>query len=141
MLLILKTAAYLNDVFYSNTRESIFSFFIVFYSMRLKKNSMEFKLKKFEEIFSSFFLKNFPKIKILTHKNVLKSLWSSGQCDGLLDEKPGFEPQARHQNKIRKVFLRLFPLSRFLAKTLMVFSFLPKKCVLYFKKCNFVFVS
>ena len=31
--------------------------------------------------------------------------------------KSGFEPQARHQNKIQKVFLRRFPLSRFLAKT------------------------
>ena len=39
---------------------------------------------------------------------------------GLLDEKPGFEPQARHRNKIQKVFLRQFPLSRFLAKTLRV---------------------
>ena len=27
-------------------------------------------------------------------------------------------PQARHQNEIRKVFLRRFPLNRFLAKTL-----------------------
>ena len=34
----------------------------------------------------------------------------------LFNEKPGFEPQARHHNKIRKVFLRRFPLSRFLAK-------------------------
>ena len=31
--------------------------------------------------------------------------------------KPGFESQARHQNEIRKVFLRRFLLSRFLAKT------------------------
>ena len=31
---------------------------------------------------------------------------SSRQCVGLLVEKPGFEPQARHQNKIQKVFLR-----------------------------------
>ena len=38
---------------------------------------------------------------------------TNGQCVGLLDEKPGVEPQAKHQNKIRKVF----PLSRFLAKT------------------------
>ena len=38
--------------------------------------------------------------------------------EGLLDEKPGFDPQAIHQNKIRKVFLRGFPLSRFLAKAL-----------------------
>ena len=29
-------------------------------------------------------------------------------CVGLLDEKPGFEPQARHQNDI---FLSRFPLS------------------------------
>ena len=39
---------------------------------------------------------------------------------GLLDVKPGFELQARHQNKIQKVFLWRFPLSRFLAKTLRV---------------------
>ena len=45
----------------------------------------------------------------------LKSPWSSRWCVGLLDEKPGFEPQVRHQNEIRKVFLRRFPLSRFLA--------------------------
>ena len=37
---------------------------------------------------------------------------------GLLDEKPGFEPQVRHQNKMQKVLLRRFPLSRFLAKTM-----------------------
>ena len=49
-----------------------------------------------------------------------KSPWSSRQYVGLLDEKPGFESQARHQNEIRKVFLRRFPLSRFLAKTLRV---------------------
>ena len=48
------------------------------------------------------------------------SPWSSRLCVGLLGEKPGFESQARHQNKIRKVFLRRFPLSRFLAKTLRV---------------------
>ena len=41
-------------------------------------------------------------------------------CVGLLDEKPVFESQARHQNKIRKVYLRRFPLTRFLAKTLKV---------------------
>ena len=39
---------------------------------------------------------------------------------GLLHEKPGFEPKARYLTKIRKVFLRRFPLSRFLAKTLRV---------------------
>ena len=38
----------------------------------------------------------------------------------LLDEKPGFESQERQQNEIRKVFLRRFALSRFLAKTLRV---------------------
>ena len=44
---------------------------------------------------------------------------SSRQCVGLLNEKPGFEPQIRHQNKIQKVFFFWrFPLSRFLAKTL-----------------------
>ena len=50
----------------------------------------------------------------------LNSPWSSRWCVGLKAEKPGFEPQARHQNKIRKVFRRRFPLSRFLAKTLRV---------------------
>ena len=49
-----------------------------------------------------------------------KSPWSSRQCVGLLKEKPEFEPQARHQNKIRKLFIRRFPPSRFLAKTLRV---------------------
>ena len=38
----------------------------------------------------------------------------------ILDEKPGFETQDRHQNKVRKVFLRRHPHSRFLAKTLRV---------------------
>ena len=33
-----------------------------------------------------------------------------------LDEKTGFESQARHQNEIRKILLRRFPLSKFLAK-------------------------
>ena len=32
----------------------------------------------------------------------------------------GFEPQARHKNEIRKVFLRRFPLSGFVPKTLRV---------------------
>ena len=49
-----------------------------------------------------------------------QSSWSSRQCVGLLDIKPGFELQARHQNKIQKVFLRRFSLSRFVAKTLSV---------------------
>ena len=53
---------------------------------------------------------------IMTKK--LKSLLSSRQCVGLLDEKLGFELQARYQNRIRKIFLRRFPLNRFLAKTL-----------------------
>ena len=51
---------------------------------------------------------------------ICKSSWFSRQCVGLSDEKPGFESQARHQNEIRKEFLRRFPLSRFLAKTLRV---------------------
>ena len=33
-------------------------------------------------------------------------------------QQPGFEPQARHQNKMQKVFLRRYPLSR--AKALRV---------------------
>ena len=40
---------------------------------------------------------------------------SSRQCVGLLDQKPEFESQARHQNEVQKVFFRRFPLSRFLA--------------------------
>ena len=46
--------------------------------------------------------------------NTSKKTRSRRVC--LLDEKPGFKPQARHQNEIRKVFLRRFPL----AKTLRV---------------------
>ena len=56
-----------------------------------------------------------------------KSPLSSRQCVGLLDEKPVFESQVRHQNEIRKVFLRRFPLSRFLAKTLRKKIKLPRK--------------
>ena len=41
-------------------------------------------------------------------------------CSRVLESKPLFEPQARHQNKRRKIFRRRFPLSRFLAKTLRV---------------------
>ena len=33
------------------------------------------------------------------------------ECVALLDVKPGSEPQAKHQNKMRMVFLRRFPLS------------------------------
>ena len=55
----------------------------------------------------------------------LKSPCSSRQCVGLLDEKPGFEFQARHQNEVRKVNLWRFSLSRFLAKTLRVNKKLP----------------
>ena len=51
---------------------------------------------------------------------LFQSPLSCSQYVGLLDEMPGFESQARHQNEIRKVFLRHFPLSRFLAKTLRV---------------------
>ena len=49
-----------------------------------------------------------------------KQSWFSRQCVGLLDEKLGFELQARHQNKIQKVFFRRFPLSRLMARTLRV---------------------
>ena len=52
----------------------------------------------------------------------------------LLDVKPGFEPKARHQNKIQKLFLRRFSLSRFLAKTLRV----NKSChEMFLKKLSF----
>ena len=50
----------------------------------------------------------------------LRSPQSSRYGAGLLDVKPGFELQVRHQNKMRKVFLWRFPLNRFLAKTLRV---------------------
>ena len=53
---------------------------------------------------------------IICHIKHEKSSQSSRQCIGLFDVKPGFEPQARHQNKIQKVFLQRFSLSRFLAK-------------------------
>ena len=52
--------------------------------------------------------------------SLLKSPWSNRQRVGLLDEKPRLESQARHQNELRKVFLRRFSLSSFLAKTLRV---------------------
>ena len=48
----------------------------------------------------------------------VNSPWSSWQCGALLEVKLGFVPQARHQNKIQKVFLCRFSFSRFLAKTL-----------------------
>ena len=57
-----------------------------------------------------------------------------GSVLGLLDVKSAFEPQARCQNKIQKIFPRLLPLRRFLAKTLIVNkiamkSFLKKSVV------------
>ena len=48
----------------------------------------------------------------------------------------GFGSQARHQNKMRKIFFRCFPLSRFLAKILRV----NKKCHEKFLKKSFVYV-
>ena len=50
----------------------------------------------------------------------MKSPCSCRQCVDLLDVKPVFEPQARHQYKIQKVFIRWFPLSRYLVKTLRI---------------------
>ena len=35
----------------------------------------------------------------------MKLPWSSRQCIGLLDKKPGFEPQVRHKTKYEKYFL------------------------------------
>ena len=57
---------------------------------------------------------------------------------GLLDMKPEFLPQARHQNKIQKVFLRRYPLIRFLAKILRVNKIAIKSSSkhLYVCKCN-----
>ena len=49
-----------------------------------------------------------------------KSPQYSRYCVGLLDVKPEFEPQARHQNEVQKIFLQRFPLSRYVAKTLRV---------------------
>ena len=60
------------------------------------------------------------KIQEIKKENNNKIMIIRTKCIGLLDEKPGFEPEVRHQNKIRKVFLRRFPLSRFLAETLRV---------------------
>ena len=57
---------------------------------------------------------------LIAVKNKVVLPLSSTYCVGLLDEKPGCKSQARHQNEIRKVFLRRFPLSTFLAKTLRV---------------------
>ena len=56
--------------------------------------------------------------KILLLMFCLKSPQSSRQSVGFLNIKPEFEPQARNQNKMQKVFLRRFSLSRFLATTL-----------------------
>ena len=57
-------------------------------------------------------------------KHIINYYWkspsSSMQYVGLLGVKPGFEPQARHQNNMQKVFLRRFPLCRFQAQTLRV---------------------
>ena len=69
-------------------------------------------------LISSF--KNFVFTSFIAFNMASKLPWSSRQCVGLLDEKPGSESQGRHQNEIRKVFLRRFPLSRFLAKTLRI---------------------
>ena len=64
----------------------------------------------------------FGEIQLHTIDNVLKiwNIWCWKMDVGLLGVKPGFDSQARHQNQIQKVFLRRFPLSRFLAKTLRV---------------------
>ena len=50
-------------------------------------------------------------------------------------KKPGFEPQARHQNEIHKLVLRQFPLSIFLAKTLRVNKKLPSESNLNYHLC------
>ena len=69
------------------------------------------------------FLKLIPRISDWYFS--LMSPWSSSQCVGLLDEKPGFESQTRHQNEIQKVCLRRFSLSKFLVHTLRVNKKLP----------------
>ena len=60
-------------------------------------------------------------VKILPLVNGSSPVGSVFVCD----VNVGFDPQARHQNKIQKVFLRRIPLSRFLAKTLRVNKKLP----------------
>ena len=95
-----------------------------------ERTSLEFKQTHyvpFIQPWSDFTLVSFlldsPEMFMRTFQKlvcIMKSPWSSRQCVGLLDKKPGFDSQARHQNEIRKVFLRRFPLSRFLAKTLSV---------------------
>ena len=45
---------------------------------------------------------------------------SQNSTTSVVDDKPGFNSQARHQNEIQKILLRRVPLSRLLAKTLRV---------------------
>ena len=61
-----------------------------------------------------------PIVPIFVFVPTLKSPLSSRRSVGLLDVKPGFQLQASHQNETQKIFLRRFPLSRFLATTLRV---------------------
>ena len=56
----------------------------------------------------------------IVERSLLLAVMISSLCVGLSEEKPGFEPQGRHNNKIRKEFRRRFSLNRFLAKTLRV---------------------
>ena len=77
-----------------------------------------------------------------TYIHTIKYTKSHGSLVGsvVLNVRQRFKPQIRHfqQNKIRKIFSRLFPFSRFLAKSLMAFSFLPKKCTLNAILCLFL---
>ena len=59
--------------------------------------------------------------------NLLKSPQSIKQGVDLFDEKPRFGPQDKHENKIQKIYLRRFPFSRFLTKTLRVNKVAMKK--------------
>ena len=59
----------------------------------------------------------------------------AGSVLAFLDVKPGFQPQARHQNEIRKVFFRRYPSSRFLKKNLRVNKIFLKK---FLKNLSFV---
>ena len=91
---------------------------------KFKANSSQLKFKSCRYQTSAISIENDEYIRvILIISDTYMHSWSRRGLVGsvgLLDEKSGFESQARHQNKIRKVFVRRFPLSRFLAKTLRV---------------------
>ena len=60
------------------------------------------------------------KYRKLCKINTFESPWSSRQCVGLLDEKPGFDPRPDIKTKYEKYFFRDFLLADFWQKTLRV---------------------